>query len=78
MKILTNKEYNKLISDNKSLENTKNDSEFQYKKIFQDYDLLIEDLHNDLQELRLQTKQGMSKDKIKLKLDEIIKKIGGR
>lgn len=78
MKILTNKEYNKLISDNKSLENTKNDSEYQYKKIFQDYDLLIEDLHNELQELRLQTKQGMSKDKIKLKLDEIIKKIGGR
>lgn len=78
MKILTNKEYNKLISDNKALENTKNDSEFQYKKIFQDYDLLIEDLHNDLQELRLQTKKGMSKDKIKFKLDEIIKKIGGK
>lgn len=78
MKILTNKEYNKLISDNKALKNTKNDSEYQYKKIFQDYDLLIEDLHNDLQELRLQTKKSMSKDKIKIKLDEIIKKIGGK
>ena len=77
MKILSNKEYNKLLNDKKAIENTKNESEFQYKKQIQEYDFLIEEINYDLSELLAGIKGNMNKDKIKAKIQNIIKKVGG-
>lgn len=77
MKILSNKEYNKLLNDKKAIENTKNESEFQYKKQIQEYDFLIEEINYDLSELLAGIKSNMNKDKIKAKIQNIIKKVGG-
>lgn len=78
MKILSNKEYNKLLNDKKAIENTKSESEYQYKKQIQDYEFLIEEINYYLNELLLGIKTNTSKDSIKKKLREIIKKLGGK
>lgn len=78
MKILSNKEYNKLLNDKKAIENTKSESEYQYKKQIQDYEFLIEEINYHLNELLLGIKTNTSKDSIKKKLREIIKKLGGK
>ena len=78
MKILSNKEYNNLSNNIKTLENTKNESEFQYKKQIQEYDFLLEEINYNLNELRSQIKNKMSKDKIITRINEIIKMIGGK
>lgn len=77
MKILSNKEYNNLSNNIKTLENTKNESEFQYKKQLQEYEFLIEEINYNLSDIVNQIKNNMSKDKIRKRIEAIIKQIGG-
>ena len=79
MKILMNKDYNLLISSKKAIENDKEEQEFSYKKIIQGYEHLIDEIYEDLRELKGNVKcSSISKKTVIGLIDKIIKKLGGK
>lgn len=78
MKILSNKEYKELEERNKIDSNRKDELEEEIKKTNQFYELKLNDIYNDLLELKNSLKQNISKDKIKIKVQDIIIKISSK
>lgn len=78
MRIISNKkieEYKNQIA-NLTLQNMQKDSE--YRKSLDFYSNLLNELYQDLNELNRCLKQTIIKEKIKLKVQDMIIKIGGR
>lgn len=78
MKILSNKEYKELEERNKIDSNRKDELEKEIRKTSQFYELKLNDIYNDLLELKNSLKQNISKDKIKIKIQDIIIKISSK
>lgn len=78
MKILSNKEYKELEERNKIDSNRKDELEEEIRKTNQFYELKLNDIYNDLLELKSSLKQNISKDKIKIKVQDIIIKISSK
>lgn len=78
MKILTNKKYYQLNSENRILENEKEELKSNYKNMVDFYDELLNELYSDLIELNHNIKTNTSKEKLRVKVQDMIIKIGGR
>lgn len=78
MKILSNKEYKELEERNKIDNSRKDELEEEIRKTNQFYELKLNDIYNDLLELKSSLKQNISKDKIKIKVQDIIIKISSK
>ena len=78
MKILNNKEYKSMIDHQVEQLREICDLEQQRKKDLLFYNNLLDDLYNDLVELNHCLKQKISKEKIQIRIQNMIIKIGGR
>lgn len=78
MKILNNKEYKSMIDYQVEQLGKICDLEQQRKKDLLFYDNLLDDLYNDLVELNKCLKQKISREKIQIRIQNMIIKIGGR
>lgn len=78
MKIISTKEYNKVNSEIRILKNEKEGLENSYKNMVNFYDELLNELYSSLTELNHNIKSNISKDKLIVKVQDMIIKIGGR
>ena len=78
MKILSNKEYMAMRQTVKNQLEEIIDLEQQRKKDLSFYGSLLDDLYNDLVELNKCLKQKISREKIQIRIQNMIIKIGGR
>ena len=78
MKILSNDEYKEIKRELEISENKTTELEYQVKKLEQFYELKFEDIYNNLLELNNSLKGNISKDKIKIKIQNILIMIRGK
>jgi len=78
VKILSNQKYNELIDEIQINENEKKETIEKYKEACKFYDEKLNSLYYDLFDLKNALKGNISKDKIKIKLQDMIIRIGGR
>lgn len=78
MKILSNKEYESLQRNSLNLQTELINLEQQRKKDLKFYGNLLDDIYNDLVELNKCLKQKISREKIQIRIQNLIIKIGGR
>ena len=78
MKILSKQKYKELMDKIEISENDKKEAIEKYKEVCKFYDEKLDSLYYDLFELKNALKGNISKDKIKIKLQDMIIRIGGR